>query len=191
MDHLFLSAQWPGYLDFCRTTVTLPTTTANAGQHNRTESVLESSQYNSVPMRSPSNSDSISSLICKVVLSSSASSGRELHLFTSKQSHCLPFFYPLLFHARAVKEMYSNSPGLWSFPPNLGARLIQSSLLSFLPVWKHIREADPSLRMLIYRSFSNFCDICEWVCTHTSLFFALVFVKWWHPLILFWLSSPE
>lgn len=88
------------------------------------------SKYNSVPMKSSSNSDSISSLICKVVLSSSASSGHELHLFTSKQSHCLSFFYPLLFHARAVKEMYSNSLGLWSFPPKPGCSV--RSVLTFV-----------------------------------------------------------
>lgn len=94
-------------------------------------------------MKSSSNSYSPSSLICKVVLLSSALSGCELHLFTSKQSLCLLFFYQLLFHARPVKEMYSNSLRLWSFPPDLDAWFVQSPLFSFMLVWKLTTEADP------------------------------------------------
>lgn len=112
-----------------------------------------------------------------------------------KASHCLPF-YSSLFHAR-VKEIYSNSPGLWSFPTNLGARIIQSSLLSFLPVWKPITEANPSLRMmklfLNQKGHINLCYVYERVCNKYPLFWSnqILFFSSLHLLLSSAASKPR
>lgn len=171
------------YLDYSRTVVTFTTLTVKAAQQDWIWT-----WYNKVPIKSSSNSDS---LICKVVLSSSVSSGCELYLFTSKQSHCLLFFHPLLFHARPVKEMYSNSLGLWSPPPqNLHARFAQCPLLSCMPVWKLTLEVDTSLRLTTESSYTFFDKNVWflWANKHHSDFFALVFVRFEDTDSLFVLS---
>lgn len=50
-----------------------------------------------------------------IILLSSTLSGHMIHVFTSKQSHCLLSFYPLLFNARSKYRL--TSPELLSFTP--------------------------------------------------------------------------
>ena len=111
-----------------------------------------------------------SPLICKVVLSSSASSGRELHLFTSKRSHCPLFFLSVVVLCKGGQRSVFKRPGTLKFPRKTWAPgLFGASCLSFLPVWKHITGADPSLRtlrlyVLTKKGHVNVCDSWEGLC---------------------------
>ena len=108
-------------------------------------------KYNGVPMKSSSNSDSLSSLICKVVLSSSAWSGHEPQPFHIKAISLSVFLLSTVVSCKAGQRNVFKLP--WTlkfFPPKpwYSICLVLTFLFCHFFYLRHITEADSSHRML-------------------------------------------